>query len=321
MVSNRTKAVLNDYKIVVAIVAIIVVMVIRTTYFVSFENIINIFTKIAIEGVIVIGMTYLIILGEIDLSVGETMALSCTLSIILQKYGVVPGVLGGVLIGMLIGFLNGLLVVRLKIASIAATLGMMILVNGIVFVITKSLAPAGGNYSISGQNEYFGLIAETRILGVPSMIIVFIILVIVFNFLLKRTVFGRNIFATGGNLLASKYANIKVDRIRLSAFVITGTLAGVAGVLLVSRYNIASGAIGQNIPLFVITAVLLGGVSLSGGEGTVYKAFWGLMLVAVIDNALMLLKVYSSVKFMIMGILLIVMLILDGIYINKAKYQ
>ncbi len=318
---SKTKAVLNDYKIVFAIIVIVIAMVIRTTYFISFENIINIFTKISIEGVIVIGMTYLIILGEIDLSVGETMALSCTMSIILQKYGVVPGVVGGILVGMVIGFINGFLVVRMKVASIASTLGMMILVNGIVFVITKSLASAGGNYSISGKNEFFAFIAETRVLGVPTMILLFILLVFIFNFILKKTVYGRNVFATGGNLIASKYANIKVDWIRMSAFIITGTLAGVAGVLLVSRYNIASAAIGQSIPLFVITAVLLGGVSLSGGEGTVFKAFWGLMLVAVIDNALMILKVYSSVKFMIMGILLIVMLILDGIYINRAKYE
>lgn len=319
--NSKISTFLNEYKIIFLILAIAIAMVLKTSYFLSFENIVNIFTKIAIEGVIVIGMAYLIILGEIDLSVGETMALSCTLSIILQKYGVVPGVIGGILVGMLIGFINGWMVVRLKVASIAATLGMMILVNGIVFVITKSLAPAGGNYSISGNNPNFALIAEARVLGIPTMIILFIVLVIIFNFVLKRTVYGRNIFATGGNLTASKYANIKVDKIRLSAFVITGTLAGFAGVLLVSRYNIASSAIGQSIPLFVITAVLLGGVSLSGGEGSVYKAFWGLMLVAAIDNALMILKVYSSVKFMIMGILLIIMLIIDGIYINRTKYQ
>ena len=218
---SKTKAILNDYKIVFAIVVIMIAMVIRTTYFTSFENIINIFTKISIEGVIVIGMTYLIILGEIDLSVGETMALSCTMSIILQKYGVVPGVVGGILVGTVIGFINGLLVVRMKVASIAATLGMMILVNGIVFVITKSLAPAGGNYSISGKNEYFSLIAETRVLGVPTMILLFILLVFIFNFILKKTVYGRNVFATGGNLIASKYANIKVDWIRMSAFIIS----------------------------------------------------------------------------------------------------
>ncbi len=318
---SKVRSVLNEYKIVIAIVVIAVAMIIRTSYFASFENLTNIFTKIAIEGVIAIGMTFLIILGEIDLSVGEIMALSCTLSVILQKYGVIAGFMGGVLIGAFIGLLNGLLVVRLRIASIAATLGMMVLVNGIVFVITKSLAPAGGNYSISGNNENFAYIAQAKLFGIPSMIIIFIVLVVVFDFVLKRTEFGRNIFATGGNYIASKYANIPVNRIRLGAFILTVTLSGLAGVLLVSTYNIASGAIGQSIPLFVITAVLLGGVSLSGGEGSVYKAFGGLMLVAVIDNALMLLRVYSSVKFMIMGLLLIIMLVVDGIYIRRMKYQ
>ena len=310
----------NEYKIFILIVAIVIVMTIRTVYCVSFENFINIFTKIAIEGVMVIGMTYLIILGEIDLSIGETMALSATLSIILQKYGVLTGAAAGILIGAIVGLINGLLVVRLKIASIAVTLGMMILVNGVVFVITKSLASAGGNYSISGTNENFSRIAETTVFGIPMMIILFLVLVVVFNVVLRRTVFGNNIYAAGGNALASKYANIKVDLIRLIAFVIMGTLSGVAGVLLVARYNIASSAVGQNIPLFVIAAVLLGGVSLSGGEGSVFKAFLGLMLVAVIDNSLMLLKVYSSVKFMITGGLLIVMLVIDGIYITRSKF-
>jgi len=318
---KKLRAFLNEYKIVIAIVVIVIVVTTRTSYFLSFENIINIFTKVGIEGVIAIGMTFLIILGEIDLSVGETMALSCTMSIILQKYGVIPGVLGGLAAGFVIGLVNGLFVVKLRIASIAATLGMMILVNGIVFVITKSLAPAGGNYSISGENESFAYIAQAKVFGIPSMIIIFIVLVFIFNVLLKRTIFGRNIYATGGNFVASKYANIKVNKIRMSAFILSGLMSGLAGVLLVSRYNIASGAIGQSIPLFVITAVLLGGVSLSGGEGSVLKAFAGLMLVAVIDNSLMLLRVYSSVKFMIMGLLLIGMLILDGIYINRMKYQ
>ncbi|TFG62298.1 MAG: ABC transporter permease, partial [Spirochaetales bacterium] len=175
MTSRKLGPLVNEYKIAFLIVAVAILMIIRTTYFISFENLINIFTKIAIEGVIVIGMTYLIILGEIDLSVGETMGLSCTMSVILQQYGVLPGMLSGILIGAFIGFLNGVVVVKLKVASIAATLGMMIFVNGVVYVITKSLAPAGGNYSISGKNESFALLAGAKVFGVPMMIIVFIV--------------------------------------------------------------------------------------------------------------------------------------------------
>jgi ribose transport system permease protein len=266
-------------------------------------------------------MTFLIILGEIDLSVGSLLAMSCTVCVILQKYGVGWGVLGGLAIGLIVGLINGFFVVKLRVASIAATMGMMILLNGIVFVVCKALAPAGGNYSIAGTNENFKYITETRILGIPSLILILVALILIFSFLLARTSFGRSIYATGGNLLASRYANIKVDRIRISAFALTGVLAGLAGVLLVSKYNIASWELGSNTPLFVITAVLLGGVSIAGGEGSLLRAFEGLLVIGVIDDTMIALKVYPSLKFLVLGVLLIVMLSIDGVRIRRAKFQ
>lgn len=320
MRSDKIKSFLNEQKIILLIIVIFVVMFIKTPNFLSMDNIYSILIKISIEGIIVIGMTYLIILKEIDLSVGSVMALGSAMSIILQKFGIIPGIFGGILVGAVIGTINGIFVVKLRVASIAATLGMMVLINGIVFVITKSLAPAGGNYSISGTNENFQYVAGTTFFSIPTLIIILIILVILFQIILKKTVYGRNIYATGGNLLASKYANIKVEGIRISVFLLTGSLSGLAGVLLASKYNVASWQIGTNTPLFVITAVLLGGVSLLGGEGSVLKAFQGLLLVGVIDNVMLVLKTHSSVKFMILGVLLIIIISIDGLYIRKAKY-
>ncbi len=134
--------------------------------FLGFYNILNIFNRISIEGVMVIGITYLIILGDIDLSVGAVMALSCMLSVIFQAYGVIPGVIAGILIGSLIGLINGLIVVLLRVHSLAVTLGMFVLIRGVVYVITKGLASAGGNYSLAGKNESFKYITEISILGV-----------------------------------------------------------------------------------------------------------------------------------------------------------
>jgi ribose/xylose/arabinose/galactoside ABC-type transport system permease subunit len=321
MKSNAVKNFFVEQKILILIVLISIGMTLKASDFLGFENILNIFMKISVEGIMVIGMTYLIILREIDLSIGETMAMSCVFSVIFQSYGVVPGVLAGVLIGTLIGLINGFLVVKLKVASIAATLGMMVLLNGIVYVITKSRAAAGGNYSISGTNENFQRIAETTFFHVPTLIFVLIVLMIIFDVVLKKTMYGRNVYACGGNPVASRYANIPVDSIRMIAFTITGALAGLSGVMVVSRYNIASGALGQPIPLFVITAVILGGVSLAGGEGSVFKAFQGLLLVGVLENALLDLKVFTSIKFVVMGLLLIIMLVVDSMYTRKAKFM
>lgn len=321
MRTNSLKAFINDQKILLLLIMICIGMFIKMPSFLGFENILNIFNRISIEGVMVIGMTYLIILGDIDLSVGAVMALSCTLSVIFQAYGVLPGVIAGILIGALIGLINGLIVVLLRAHSLAVTLGMFVLIRGVVYVIAKSLASAGGNYSLAGKNENFKYITETSILGVPSLIWILIILIIFFSFILTRTVYGRNIYATGGNRLASHYANIPVNLIRISVFVITGMLAGIAGVLLVSKYNIASYLLGDDTAIVVITAVMLGGVSLSGGEGSVLKAFQGLLLIGVIDNTMVQLRIYSSVKLMILGLLLIIILSFDGVYIRKAKYQ
>jgi ribose transport system permease protein len=321
MRNNRVLAVAGDQKILILAVLIGAVMGVLYPRFLGFENIISILVKISIEGVVFIGMTYLIILGEIDLSVGSVLALCSAMSIIGQEHGVFVGVAAGLLTGLAAGIVNGLLVVKLRIASIAVTLGMMVLLNGIVFVITKSLAPAGGNYSIAGTNPGFRLITDTTLFGIPTLILILVFLLAVFALVLQRTVFGRNIYATGGSLMASRYANIKVDFVRISAFALTGLLAGLAGVLLSAKYNIASWQIGTNTPLFVITAVLLGGVSLSGGEGSLLRAFQGLLLVGVIDSMVVNLKIYSSARLMMLGALLIIMLSVDGIRIRKERYS
>jgi ribose transport system permease protein len=318
--NNRILATAGDQKILILAVVISAVMGVLYPRFLGFENIISILVKISIEGVIFIGMTYLIILGEIDLSVGSVMALCSAMSIIGQEHGLLVGVAAALATGLLVGAINGVLVVKLRVASIAVTLGMMVLLNGIVFVLTKSLAPAGGNYSIAGTNPNFRLITDTQLFGIPTLILILALLLAAFAFVLKKTVFGRNIYATGGNLTASRYANIKVDSVRIGAFVLTGLLSGLAGVLLSAKYNIASWQIGTNTPLFVITAVLLGGVSLSGGEGSLLRAFQGLLLVGVIDSMVVNLKIYPSARLMMLGALLIIMLSVDGIRIKRERY-
>lgn len=303
-----------EYRILILIAVIGVTMGIINDNFFSYANIVNILLKISIEGIIVIGMTYLIILREIDLSVGETMGLGSFFAVTSQQYGVVPGILAGVAAGVAVGALNGTLVVKGRLPSIAITLGTMILINGLIFVLT-------GSNSIAGSNPAFTKLALASILGVPIPIVLMLALTFAFNFVLQRTRFGRNMFAIGGNDAASRYAGINVDRIRLLAFVLTGALAGLAGVLLASRFNIASGALGASTPLFVITAVLIGGVSLAGGEGSVFKAFQGLLFVGVVENALIMLGVFSSVKLLVIGSLLVLTLVIDSIYTRRKSFE
>jgi ribose transport system permease protein len=286
---------------------------IRSDYFLTFNNIVNIFLFISIEGVIVIGMAFLIILGDIDLSVGSNMALSGVLAILMQRYGVLSGVLTAIAGGAIIGLINGLLVTKLRLTSIATTLGMMVMLNGVVFALTKS-------ESVKGTNPAFTLIAQSTLLKIPVPVISLIALVVIFELILKRTYFGRNVFAVGGNITASRFFGIKVERVRITCFVITGFLAGVAGVILASKINVASGRLGINTALLVITAVLLGGISLSGGEGSILKAFQGILLIGILNNAMVLLRISPFIQDMIRGLLLIAMIVIDAIHIRHTKY-
>lgn len=311
--STRLKSLLADQKILVLILLIGVFLSLRSPYFLTYNNIVNIFSSTAIEGIIVIGMAFLIILGEIDLSVGSVMAFSGILAILFQRYGVAAGVIAGVAGAGLVGVVNGLIVVKFKIPSIAATLGMMVMVNGVVFALTRS-------QSVKGTNPGFLAIAQSNLFGIPSYVLIYIALVVVFHVILRRSFFGRNVYAVGGNATASRFFGIPVGAVRVSCFIITGVLAGVAGVVLASKINVASGRLGVNTGLLVITAVLLGGVSLSGGEGSVGRAFQGILLIGILSNAMVLLQISPFIQDMIRGAILIVILVVDAVNTERARY-
>ena len=192
-------------------------------------------------------------------------------------------------------------------------MGTMIFLKGIVFALTKS-------HTITGTNENFTLISQTMVLKIPTTVIIFIILLIIFEIILQKSFFGRGIFAVGGNATASKFFGIKVDRAKILCFTITGFLSGLAGVMLAGKLNIASGNIGQYSNVFVITAVLLGGISMEGGEGSIFKAFQGILLLGIMNNAMVIMKISPFVQEIIRGLLLILIIVIDSINIKKKKY-
>lgn len=310
---EKIKNFLNEQKILLIILILGIYLAISSDYFLTFTNIVNIFKTISFEGMIVIGMALLIIIGEIDLSVGSVMAFGAALSVIFQPYGIFTAIIAGVVGGALIGFINGLITTKLKLPSIAVTLGTMVFVSGIVYAMTKE-------HTIKGVNENFVLITQTEIYHIPMSVIVFIILLIIFEIILQRTIIGRHIFAIGGNATASKFFGIKVDAVRIFCFVITGFLGGLAGVMLAGKLNVASGRIGSGTAVFVITAVLLGGISMEGGEGSIFKAFQGILLLGIINNAMVIMKISSFIQEMIRGLLLILIIVIGSISIQKKKY-
>ena len=188
MQNNFTKSKIiksiNMQRALIMLVSVCVVFYILDPSFLSSANIINILMSVSMEGLILIGMTYLIIMGEIDLSVGAVMSISCACVILFQKYGLIAGVLAGVSVGIIIGLAIGLIVVKLHVASLPATLGVMVLVNSLVYVLTQST-------SIWGVDTQFAIIANSTIFGIPVFVFLFVLVVIIFDLILKRTTFAE----------------------------------------------------------------------------------------------------------------------------------
>ena len=253
-------------------------------------NINNVLMQGAVMTVITIGMTYVIICGGFDLSVGSVVALSgCVTAMAMLEAGIVAGVAAGVAVGALVGLINGLVVTRLDVNPFIATLGTMVLFRGVTFLITGGRPIVGEE----GLPELFLDFAIERLFGIPYLVWLPVLLFGIFHWLLHHTAYGIRVFATGGNTGAAYLAGVAVGRVRASSYVWCGALAGLAGVMLASRLQSGQPTAGAFYELTAIAAVVLGGASLFGGEGRLYKSIIGVFIMVVLANALNLANVHS----------------------------
>ena len=265
-------------------------------------NINNVLMQGAVMTVITIGMTYVIICGGFDLSVGSVVALSgCVTAMAMLEAGIVAGVAAGVAVGALVGLINGLVVTRLDVNPFIATLGTMVLFRGVTFLITGGRPIVGED----GLPELFLDFAIERLFGIPYLVWLPVALFGVFHLLLHHTAYGIRVFATGGNTEAAYLAGVAVGRVRASSYVWCGALAGLAGVMLASRLQSGQPTAGAFYELTAIAAVVLGGASLFGGEGRLYKSIIGVFIMVVLANALNLANVHSYWQQVAIGLVII----------------
>ena len=265
-------------------------------------NINNVLMQGAVMTVITIGMTYVIICGGFDLSVGSVVALSgCVTAMAMLEAGIVAGVAAGVAVGALVGLVNGLVVTRLDVNPFIATLGTMVLFRGVTFLITGGRPIVGED----GLPEPFLEFAIERLFGIPYLVWLPVVLFGIFHWLLHRTAYGIRVFATGGNTEAAYLAGVAVGRVRASAYVWCGALAGLAGVMLASRLQSGQPTAGAFYELTAIAAVVLGGASLFGGEGRLYKSIIGVFIMVVLANALNLANVHSYWQQVAIGLVIV----------------
>jgi ribose transport system permease protein len=273
----------------ITLVVLCLVTALMTDRFLSPLNLTNILVQSSIMAVIAMGMTFVIIGGGFDLSVGSTAALSgCIAAMVMVKAGLVAGVSAGVAAGAAVGLANGLIIAKLGVNPFITTLGTMVLVRGIVFLITGG-APVGDE----GLPAAFLTFGSGRFLGIHYLVWVPAILLAVLSWVLHASPYGRRVFATGGGREAAYLSGVRVERVIASTYVWCGALAGVAGVMLAARLQSGQPTAGEFYELTAIAAVVLGGAALHGGEGTLYKTIIGVFIMIVLGNSLNLLNVDS----------------------------
>jgi ribose transport system permease protein len=309
------RTLLRDWKILLILLGITIVLALIRPVFVSSANIFNVLFQVSINGMIAVGMTYLMIGGDFDLSVGSNMVFATTVAILLERIGIAPGIVLAVLASTLAGFLNGVLVAKVRINSFITTLSMMIFLRGLVLIFTDKK-------TISGSSDVlFAFGYGTLFRLIPYPVLVAAVIVVVFAFVLARSAWGRNLYAIGSNAKAAQMFGINIDSAKIASFTLTGALCGLAGIVLLSRLNSASGTYGMDTGLDVMSGVLLGGTSLAGGEGSIFRAFLGVLLLGVLSNAMIILHVTPYLQQVVKGLMLITVVALDAAQARRAEFR
>ncbi len=269
----------------VLVLALFALLAVVNEHFLSIGNMLNVAQQIAILAIVSVGMTVVIVGGGFDLSVGSTLALSGSVAaLVMVAHGVVAGILAGLGAGIAVGLVNGLVISYFNVSPFIATLGMLVVARGLALGFT-------GGSAVFGLPESFSWLGEGRILGAPVPALVAVVVVLCGYVLLKRTTFGIRVHAVGGNREAARLSGIFVTRATIAAYAICGFTAGLAGVVLAARLRAGESTAGVGLELFAIAAVVLGGASLRGGEGSVPRAMLGVLFIGFLQNGLNLMNV------------------------------
>ncbi|WP_281250354.1 ABC transporter permease subunit [Virgibacillus siamensis] len=301
----------NDFSKFGPLIGLILMMIVLSFLsdnFLTLDNIFNLLRQISINALIAFGMTFVILTAGIDLSVGSLLALGSALTAGMLTSGMDPmlAVLLGLLIGLGLGAINGLIITKGKVAPFIATLATMTIFRGATLVYTDGRPITGLSDSFA-----FQMIGGGYVFGIPFPVILMVIIFLVLMFILQKTVFGRQVYAIGGNEEASILSGIKADRVKIWVYALTGMLSVLAGIILTSRLNSAQPTAGMMYELDAIAAVVIGGTSLMGGRGRIFGTLVGALIIGVIDNGLNLMNVSSFYQQIVKGGVILLAVLLD----------
>ena len=313
--SGRSRLIVQEYGIFLAFLLLVVILTFSNQYFLTPGNISNVLLQTSINGVLAIGMTFVILTRGIDLSVGSVVALagivsasfvttSATAGFSGAPYPMILALAVGILVGVGCGAIVGLIVSRFAVPAFVATLGMLSAARGMTLIY-------GGGRPVPALTPEFRWIGTGNILGIPMPVVILAVVFIVSWWVLTRTRFGRYIYAVGGNPHAAKTSGINVSRIRFTVYAISGALSGLAGMILSARTGSALPQAGIAYELDAIAAVVIGGTSLSGGVGRVTGTLIGALIIGVMNNGLDLMGIQSYYQQVLKGALIVGAVMLD----------
>lgn len=291
--------------IIVCFVAFFLILAITTPAFFSFRNLLNILDQAAVVGVTACGMTMVIITGGFDLSVAHIYGITGVVAaVIANQVNPVLGLLTGVFVGLILGLINGGVITLLNINTFIATLATGYLILGVASVATSGLL-------ISVANNQFAILGQSEFLSAKYSVYVLLAWILICSFLLHRTIFGRYVYAVGGNIEATRLSGVRVGLIRAIAFGLSGLSAGIAGVIGASRVASASASYGAGLELSAIAAVVIGGTSILGGEGAVWRSIVGVLLLRLMINGFDILGIDPFYQLIFQGAIIIVAVAID----------
>jgi L-arabinose transport system permease protein len=300
------RALWDKANILIIFFALFIAVSLFVPYFFTWRNMVGLALSVSMVGMVACTMLFCLASGDFDISVESVIAFSGVLAAVLidATGSILVGILGGIVIGGMVGLANGLVIAKFKINALIATLAMQQIVRGVGFIIS------GGSAIGISKDSFFGL-GNGSLLGIPSPVWITIACFTVFGFLLDRTTYGRNTLAIGGNKEAARLAGINVERVRIAIFGIQGLIAGFAGVVLASRMTSGQPNASLGFSLDTISACVLGGVSLSGGVGTIMGAIVGVLIMGTVQNAMNLLNVPTFYQYVARGVILLLAVLFD----------
>jgi len=311
MDKKTKKLILNkvsDFGVLIALILLVIGLSIASPHFRTIDNFMSLLRQSSINGFIAFGMTCVILTGCIDLSVGSILALTTAFCAALIKGGMPVGIamLLVLIVGTVLGLVNGFMVTKGRLQPFIATMITMTVFRGFTLIFT-----GGKPISSLGDSAFLKFFGKGSILGVPFPVILFILVFLIFFFMLEKTTFGRKIYATGSNANSAKLAGVNIDKTKIIVYGISGCMAALSGLILLSRLGSSQPTLGDGYELDAIAAVALGGTSMNGGRGRVWGTMIGILIIAVLNNGLNILGVSSYWQSVVKGVVILVAVLSD----------